>query len=140
MRTVDEETGREVTEIDTTKTWSGLMAPPGWHILEWRDDGLLWERLFGEAITVIESVFTASDGKKWLHVSVAKPTKKMPTYQDVQTARVLFVGEERECYSVFPPKDRYVNINPVLHLFACLDQPEGVLPHFEGTIDGKLSI
>ena len=124
---------QSTTEIDTTKTWSGLVAPADWHIIEVGGDGLMWERLIGQPIKVIESISTEADGCRWLHVSVSKsPSKKMPTYDDLQSARQHFIGEERECYMVFPPKDRYVNINPVLHLFACLDQPNGVLPQFEG--------
>jgi hypothetical protein len=121
------------TEIDTTKTYSGLPAPRDWHIIEIGGDGLMWERLIGQPIKVIESISTEADARRWLHVSVSKsPSKKMPTYEDLQEARKWFIGEERECYMVFPPKGRYVNINPVLHLFACLDQPGGVLPQFEG--------
>jgi hypothetical protein len=99
----------------------------------------MWERLIGQPIKVIESIATEADGRRWLHVSVSKsPSKKMPTYEDLQEARKWFVGEGRECYMVFPPKDRYVNINPVLHLWCCLSAPEGVLPQFEGraTIQG----
>jgi hypothetical protein len=131
-----------INEYDDTKTWSGLEAPRGWHIVERGGDGLKWQRMFGEAITVIEST-SVKDGRTWLHVSVAKPSpKKMPTYEDLQTARRLFIGEDREAYMVFPTKDRYVNFFPVLHLFCCLDKPEGVLPRFEGeipaVIDGKV--
>lgn len=120
------------TEYDAAKTYSGLRAPDHWHIVERGNDGLMWQRLRGEAIKVIESISMEDDGRRWLHVSVSKPTKKMPTYEDLQTARKLFIGEHRECYMVFPTKDRYININPVLHLWACLEAPEGVLPHFEG--------
>jgi hypothetical protein len=96
--------------------------------------------LTGERLTVIESVAQRSDSRCWLHVSVAKPNKKNPTYDDIQYIRKLFIGEERESYMVFPTKDRYVNINPVLHLFCCLDSPGGVLPQFEDMINGKRSI
>lgn len=123
----------KVTEHDETKTWSGLPAPEYWHIVDRKGDGLMWERMRGEKITVIESTKTDSDGRMWLHVSVAKPTKKkLPTYEDLQTARKLFISEDRECYQIFPTKEHYVNINPVLHLWCCLDTPEGVLPRFDG--------
>lgn len=122
------------------ETFSGLPAPRGWHIILTQDDGHKWERLIGERLTVIESVAVRSDGKRWLHVSVAKPNRKNPTYDDVQYIRKLFIGEDRESYMVFPPKDRYVDINPVLHLFTCLDQSDGVLPQFEGMIGEKRSI
>lgn len=125
---------RQISEYDGSTTWSGLPRPSGWHIVDRRADGLMWQRLTGEAIKVIESSKVEADGKRWLHVSVSKPTKKMPTYDDLQTARRLFIGEHRECYQVFPTADRYVNFNPVLHLFACLDAEDGVLPHFEGIV------
>lgn len=128
------------TEIDLTKTWGGLPAPDYWTVIDRREDGLMWQRLKGEAIKVIESTQVESDGRTWLHVSVSKPTKKMPTYEDVATARKLFIGEHRECYQVFPPSHRYVNINPVLHLWTCLDAPEGVLPQFDGVVNGKVTV
>lgn len=131
---------KTVTEIDFSKTYSGLEAPDGWHRVEPWGDGLVWERLTGQNIQVIEDITTKSDGRKWLHVSVSKPNHKMPTYDDLQLVRVLFVGEHRECYQVFPTKERYVNLGNVLHLWACLDQPEGVLPHFEGIIDGITTV
>lgn len=127
-----------IAEIDTTKTFGGLDVPRDWHIIERREDGIMWERLTGEPIKVIESV-SIHDGMRWLHVSVSKaPKRKMPTYEDIQVARRLFVGEHRECYQVFPTSDRYVNFHPVLHLWCCLDMPEGVLPRFEGVLDGRI--
>lgn len=119
-----------VTERDTTKTYSGLPAPQDWHIIGHREDGLMWERLVGQRITVIESI-AVQGGKRWLHVSVAKPNKAMPTWEDLHVARKLFIGEERECYQIFPPKERYVNLYNVLHLFCCLEQEAGVLPQFD---------
>lgn len=128
-------------EMDTTKTWSGLPAPVDWHVVDRRSDGIKWERLKGERITAIESTSIKADGKTWLQVSVAKPKpSKMPAYEDLMTARKLFIGEDRESYQIFPPKDRYVNICPVLHLFCCLDAPLGVLPQMEGIVDGILTV
>ncbi|MBA2287530.1 MAG: hypothetical protein H0W02_18810 [Ktedonobacteraceae bacterium] len=90
---------------------------------------------------MIESIAVESDGRRWLHVSVSKPTKKkMPSYEDIQTARRLFVGDDRECSMVFPSTERYININPVLHLWACLDVPGGVLLQFEGQVRGMLTV
>lgn len=132
----------KISEWDTTKTCSGLEAPDGWYVVERREDGIMWRRVTGEPIKVIESISVQADGRTWLHVSVSKPSpKKMPTYEDLQEARRLFIGEHREAYQVFPTKDRYVNFFPVLHLWCCLDQPEGVLPRFEGEIaPGVLSV
>lgn len=121
-------------------TVSGLDTPPGWSVLQPWGDGLAWQRLFGQRITVIEDVSIKADGKRWLHVSVGTPNNRLPGYEEVQAARKAFIGEHRECYQVFPPKSRYVNIGNVIHLWSCLDAPEGVLPHFEDVIDGVLTI
>ncbi len=132
------------SEWDDSKTWSGLPAPDYSLVIERRADGLMWLRTRGEPISVIEDITTKADGRRWLHVSVAKRKNKMPTYDDLQTARKLFVGEYREAYMVFPTAERYVNIGNPLHLFCCLDQPLGVLPHFEGVVvlngEARLSV
>ncbi len=137
---IEQET-KTVTQIDDTKTYSGLPIPAYWSSIERREDGILWRRTQGEPIQVIESI-TVKDGERWLHVSVSKaPKRKMPTYEDIQTARRLFIGEHRECYQVFPTSDRYVDFEPVLHLWCNLDRPKGVLPHFEGILpDGRVSV
>ena len=131
-----------IAEYDTTETWSGLEAPRGWHVtdvIHSHEDGSVcgfaWQRLTGQAIMVMEDVTIKADGKRWLHVSVAKPNNKMPTYTDLQEARILFLGEDRESYSVYPPKERYVNFTNTLHLWCNLDQPDGVLPHFDGVVE-----
>lgn len=128
------------TERDLTKTHSGLPVPNGWHTVEWPGEGLMWERLVGQRITVIEDITIKADGRKWLHVSVAKPNRKMPTWEDLQEARKLFIGEERESYQVFPPKERYVNLGNVLHLWCCCESEQGVLPQFDEVINGVRTI
>jgi hypothetical protein len=138
---------KQTIEIDDSTTVSGLPAPFGWVCLYTRRDedgiyGRAWERTTGQAIRVVESLYTRpEDGYTWLHVSVSKPNRKLPTWEDVQVMRACFVGEHRESYMIFPTQDRYVNIHPgVLHLYCCLDQPEGVLPRMEGVIGGITSI
>lgn len=133
---------KTIVERDTSKTWSGLEAPIGWYIADTIHSheephpicGYFWERLSGQRIAVMEDVSIKADGKRWLHVSVSKPNRKMPTYEDIQEVRRLFVGEHRECYQVFPTSDRYVDFYHVLHLWCNLDEPDGVLPHFEASI------
>jgi hypothetical protein len=138
-----------VTEIDITKTWSGLPAPNGWHIVNgiYRTFepghprcGHKWEPLFGKRFTIMEDVSVKADGKRWLHVSVGYPNDKMPSYEDMQLARKLFIGEHREAYQIFPPKERYVNAHNVLHWWCCLDEPLGLLPHFEAVVSGILTV
>src|SRR2546430_1391268 len=126
-------------EIDHTKTWSGLPAPLDWHIIDGiyphgRPDkprcGHVWERMVGHSLRVWEDTEIKPDGKLWLHISVSKRNKKMPQWEDLETVRKLFIGD-RECYQIFPTEERYVNLGNVLHLWCCLSEPNGVLPHFE---------
>lgn len=136
----EEDNGKITTEVDDSVTWSGLPAPKNWYVAERRHDGLMWRRVYGSPLQVIESISVETDMKRWLHVSVSHaPKKNIPDYGELQLIRRLFIGEDRECYMVFPPASRYVNINPVLHLWACLDEPEGVLPQFEAmkVLNGK---
>src|SRR5712692_7791760 len=79
-------------DIKPGTTISGLEAPKGFHIVGPWGDGLCWERLVGERITVIEDIEVKADGRRWLHVSVAKSNKKLiPTYDDLQVVRKAFI-------------------------------------------------
>lgn len=131
--------------MEDEMTVSGLSIE-GWSLIDIKRDAQCvhtkaWRRLSGEAITVIETIEPKSDGKNWLHVSVAKPNqRKVPSWDDIQVLKNCFIGEHREAYMVFPTKERYVNFFDVLHLFCCLDEPTGVLPHMEALVDGVLSV
>lgn len=121
-------------------TVSGLPAPAYWLCQDVKRDedgiyGAVWIRVQGSPLGVIESVCKREDGRTWLHVSISKRNRQMPSWDDVQAMRKAFIGEHRECYMIFPTADRYVNIHPgVLHLYCCLDAPTGALPHMEGEI------
>lgn len=132
---------QQILARDLTKTWSGLPAPQDWHVIDTRGDGLAWERMVGSRLYVVEDICVKEDGRHWLHVSISKHNGKMPNWDDIQTMRTLFVGEDRECYMIFPPKERYVNIHSAcLHLWSCLDAESGVLPQFDGVVDGVRTI
>lgn len=80
----------------------------------------------------------------WHHVSVARADGAMPTYDDLATVRREFVTTMRECYQIFPPEDRFVNIHErVLHLWHCVDgnaldaQTGRLLPQFEEELSGQ---
>lgn len=46
-------------------------------------------------------------------------------------AKTTFAGDNVEAYLVHPPKDRYINFcGRVLHWYASMDRPLGVLPDF----------
>ncbi len=77
-----------------------------------------------------------SDGRWWLHVSVAR-AKYIPSYEDLADVKRVFVGEDRQAIQVFPRCERHVNLHPFcLHLWTCLEPDGDGLPDFgkEGTI------
>ena len=97
-------------------------------------DGVLLKNS-AEGLVVIASIAPEEDGRWWLHVSASTTGRKVPTWRQMGLIKKLFIGPDAEAYSVFPPKDRHVNIGEVLHLWHCLDAPDGgvVLPRFERT-------
>lgn len=104
-------------------------TPNGWRMMEMLCDGCSYIHPGG--LRVIISGQIEEDGKRWLHCSLSR-RNTIPSHDDIITVRRAFLGEDRYAYQVFPPKDRYVNIHPhVLHLWSCVDEPEGkLLPEF----------
>jgi len=100
--------------------------PQGMRRVEIAADGAAYT--WGANRTVIVSGQVESDGKRWLHISVACK-RRLPTYKELAIVRHTFIGEDRYSVMVFPPTDRYVNVHRfALHLFACWD--EYPLPEF----------
>jgi hypothetical protein len=109
-------------------------VPPGWRVLERRADGAAF-RVPGGRL-VIASVAVEDDGCRWAHLSMSHKSR-LPTWPEMVEMRDALLGSEVECYQVCAPASRYVNLNDrVLHLWACVDKPEGVLPRFEGEVKG----
>ncbi len=102
--------------------------PRDWRIVREDDSGRAVER---SGLCVIETVHREGDGRRWHHVSMSRASR-LPSYEDLSLVRRLFIGEDLECYQIFPPRSRYVNRHPFcLHLWRCLDAPAGiVLPDF----------
>lgn len=82
-----------------------------------------------ETVLVLISCATQTDGKHWLHVSVSRKNREIPTWTLMGEVKDLFVGAERTAIQVHPPRSKHVNIHPgVLHLWCCLDGE--VVPDF----------
>jgi hypothetical protein len=97
-----------------------------------RLDGVMYAHRSG--MTVICSAARERDGRRWLHVSMARPDR-LPSWPDVHAVKELFLGAKRRALQVLPPEDEYVNVHPnCLHLWSCLD--DDGLPDFrhEGTL------
>lgn len=112
-------------------------SPPGWRVIERRPDGVAWRVPGGRfVIASTESL----DGRRWVHLSMSHKSR-MPTWPELIEMRDAVLGEHVEAYQVAPPAERYVNHHSnVLHLWACLDAPSGVLPLFDGIVEGVRTI
>lgn len=87
-------------------------------------------------LMVISSVVQdcAQDGRRWHHVSCSR-VDRLPSYQDLQNVKRLFVGAERKAVQVFPRESEWCNDHPYcLHLWSCLDN-DGI-PDFR--IEGRI--
>jgi hypothetical protein len=99
---------------------------------QWTPLGPSWPGAFTHrnGLRVIETVNRERDGKLWHHVSASRQSR-LPDWYDMKLVRQDFVGDDRESYMVFAPEARWVNTHPnTLHLWCCLDAPDGVLPDF----------
>ena len=77
-----------------------------------------------------------ADGLWWLHVSVSRSDRKMPTYYDLATAKRICMGEHRTAFHLFVPPEQHIDFagrmaipTQVLHLWS----PEiNILPNLGG--------
>lgn len=100
---------------------------PELEIAEMQEDGF---SAFWNHLGIIVSIAIEDDGKSWLHASVSRKDKTLPTYEDLGQLKRLCVGDHRTALQIFPPKEKHVNLAEVLHLWACLDGD--VVPDFTG--------
>ena len=50
------------------------------------------------------------DGRWWIHASVSRTDKKIPSYDDLRKLKEMTIGEDRIAIQVFPPKSRHIDI------------------------------
>lgn len=117
----------ETISIKTFKPPLPLVLPARLRLVRDLEDGA---RFFDAAsgLSVIISGAVERDGRRWIHLSVARP-HRMPDWDDLVFAKELFLGREAHALQVIPPRSEHVNIHPnCLHLWSCPD--ERVLPDF----------
>ena len=134
------------TEIDRRDVHGELLwmrdykptpPPRGWRMVRDGLDGAAYRHESG--LAVILSGDREDDGRRWLHVSCSRPSR-LPSWEDVKLMRAAFLPPDRYAYQVFPPPDKWVNINPnVLHLWCPLDGGPP-LPEFSSVLGGRRSI
>lgn len=95
------------------------------------ENGVAWRGVNAKngPFTVIMSGRIETDGKKWLHVSVAHATR-LPSWELLKEIKRIFIGRERQAIQILPNEKNYINKHPYcLHLFCCIDEPDPV-PNF----------
>ena len=94
------------------------VLPASWSLVRTTLDGAAWVTNHG--LSVIGSVATEQDGKRWVHLSCAR-SGRLPSWFDLREVRDVLLGDA-VAYQVLPSKSRYINLHPnCLHLFHCLD-------------------
>ena len=123
VRRDDRVTGELDDAAFAALAWARELAPtvlpPTWRVATERGDGKAYMRADG--LSVILSAAVEQDGRRWLHVSLARRTR-LPSWDDVRQVKELFIGRDRPAVQVLPAASRYINIHPhCLHLWSCLD-------------------
>jgi hypothetical protein len=73
-------------------------------------------------LRVLFSACVELDGKRWIHMSVSRTDRRLPTWDNLRLAKDLFIGADKLAIQVLPREKDYVNIHAgVLHLWHCLD-------------------
>lgn len=106
--------------------WQPKALHPALRNVERRNDG--YAARFHDLFFIV-SAAREDDGKVWLHASVSRRDRKLPTWDDLKVLKHYCIGHERKAIQVLPPTTRYVNLANVLHLFCCLSGNDG-LPEF----------
>ena len=102
------------------------VLPAGWDELPinppvGRDYGRIYQKHAGTLLVII-SAARYGDGKGWLHVSVSRKNREIPSWQAMCEVKDLFIGPDRTALQVHPPRAKHVSIHEgCLHLWTCLD-------------------
>jgi len=72
-------------------------------------------------LTMIVTAKTETDGRLWVHLSVAG-RDRLPTWDELVAVRDWILGPEALAIQLVPPVTEHVNIHPFcLHLWHCAD-------------------
>ena len=94
-------------------------------------DGRAWRHSGG--MVVIASAAIEHDGNAWLHVSYSH-RMHMPAYREGRQVKALFIGGDREAYSVWATEGKHVNQHQYcLHLWARADGSRALPDFTQGT-------
>lgn len=119
------------TAVQLPNPRASIELPAGWEMTGRSEDGFS-ARNGARKLNVLCSDAIEDDGRAWRHVSVSiNQAKRVPNYEEMGLVKRIFIGDDREAYTVWARKSHHVNIHPyVLHLWCPLDGP--ALPDFTG--------
>jgi hypothetical protein len=108
--------------------WLPIGLPSGWAEMDIRMlpgyPGRVYARGYHKhaLLRVIVSGMVYGDGKRWLHVSVSRKNREIPSWAAMCEVKEFVLGPERTALQVHPPRSKHVSIHDgCLHLWHCLD-------------------
>ncbi len=76
-------------------------------------------------LLIVVSESLELDGRWWIHASVSRRDRAMPTYDDLMLLKAMTIGSDRIAIQVFLPSERHIDIAgkrprpvQVLHLWS----------------------
>jgi hypothetical protein len=97
-----------------------IKPPPGWQTIEQRNDGVMCKSDH-HRLVVIKGIEPHDDGNQWIHVSVSRYDKALPTWDQLKMIKNLFIGPDKTALQVLPPINQHFSIAEVLHIYHCLN-------------------
>jgi hypothetical protein len=67
------------------------------------------------------SVHKYPDGRRWIHASLSRGDKKLPTWSEMTWFRDEVLGHDAKAIIVIAPAGEHVNLAEVHHIWHCLD-------------------
>lgn len=118
--------GDEIAAVVIEPEWLTIRQPatilnPWSKVRSTVDGGVAYWNKSKRMSVILSGFVEIATARRWIHLSIAK-RDQMPTYDELATAKRLFVGDDIPGYFVFAPKAEHVNLHPfALHVWCPID-------------------
>ncbi|MCA1569334.1 MAG: hypothetical protein LC798_03220 [Chloroflexi bacterium] len=119
----DEQKVRGDAEVSVYRASSAVRAAAllaaGWVQRVEGDDGLgMWDQP-RRGLRLIHSIAREDDGEVWVHLSLSRRDRKLPTWEQVCDVKQMLYPD-RVAVQVLPPRDEWYSWAEIHHLWICL--------------------
>jgi hypothetical protein len=93
-----------------------------WDLDEERENGASFRRRKQRIdYLVLFTLRKYDDGKRWIHLSMSRGDKKLPTWSEMTWLRDEFIGKDTKAIIVLAPAAEHCNLAEAHHIWHCVD-------------------